>query len=228
MLNSITGLFKGKKEKSSNNSSNNLNRNVSVRSPEEIEDLEKVIKIGPVALVFVHADWCGHCQTYKPTWEELESTPGRQVNMAMIHHDMVENSPTLKNAEIPGYPSVLKVYPNGKIEQYKGTNSMPNIRDKTAMLKEILTPTNTYVVSQNAKRNIGNVTIGASTPPMLPVMKGGSLYAALSQALQAAGPTAVLLAANQMLPKRAAGSSARRTRKASRRSSRQKTRSRRS
>jgi thiol-disulfide isomerase/thioredoxin len=229
MFKAISGLMGSKSNTKGNNS-----KNVSVRSPEEIEELEKVIHVGPVAFVFVHADWCGHCQTYKPIWEELEGAPGRKANMAMIHHDMVEKSPTLKKANIPGYPSVLKVYPNGKIEQYNGTNAMPNIRDKSTMLNQIISPSLSYAVSQNTKRNLSNISarasknivVGATKAPELPVMKGGSLYAALSQALQQAGPAAVLLAASTALPpKRAAVSNTRRTRKAtSKKSSRAKSR----
>jgi len=135
MLSSIQSLF-GKRNNSPTES------NISVRSPDEIESLEKMIKVGPVTFVLVHADWCGPCQAYKPIWKQLEESPGRKANTAMIHHDMVENSPTLKKAKIPGYPSVLKVYQNGHIEEYKGdgnnkTNSMPNIRDTKVMSSEL-------------------------------------------------------------------------------------------
>ena len=134
------------------------NPNISVRSPEEVKDLESLIKTGPVTLVLVHADWCGHCQTYKPMWSELENVPGRTANMAMIHHDMVEKSPTLKNAKIPGYPTVLKVYQNGHIEEYKGeekgkTNAVPNMRDMPTMRKEI---TRSVVPESLTLQNIAN------------------------------------------------------------------------
>jgi hypothetical protein len=112
-----------------------------VRSPDHLDDLEKLVKIGPVTFILVHADWCGPCQSYKPIWSELERSPGRTANMAMIHHDMVEHSPLLKKAKIPGFPTVLKVYPDGKMEEYKidnqKTNSVPNIRDKETMLSEL-------------------------------------------------------------------------------------------
>ena len=208
MFKAFSGILSpNSKNNAKNNSKNPSDGEVSVRSPEEIADLEKTVHIGPVTFILVHADWCGPCQMYKPIWKELEHVPGRKANMAMIHHDMVEHSPMLKKANIPGYPSVLKVYPNGKIEEYKGTNSMPNIRDKDAMIKELLTPNHAYAVSQNTKRNIGNI--------VPPAMKGGSLYAALTMALQQAGPTAVLFAASQALPpKRTGPNSARRTRKA--------------
>lgn len=293
-------------------------KNVSVRSPDEILELEKLIKSGPVTFVFVHADWCGHCQTYKPIWNELLSVPGRSANMGMIHHDMVEKSPLLKNAKIPGYPTVLKVYSNGHIEKYKGennemTNAVPNARSIESMKKELLTipilnmsgssprssvidsielsnknlvqnvtkmnkqnvvktlmrnsnkkslKTNllnsldqllennkqskkannsnnnnngnikVFAVSQKTKRNLQNraptlairnaaivpknneISIGATK--IVPPMTGGSLFTALAQAVQQAGPTAVLLLANEAIrvpPKKTRGSTMRLTRK---------------
>jgi thiol-disulfide isomerase/thioredoxin len=160
MLSSLQGLF-GKSNSSVAQpvsalpASTNNKGDISVRTPDEIEDLEKAIKVGPVIFVFVHADWCGHCQTYKPIWQELENAPGRQANMAMIHHDMVEKSPTLKNAKIPGYPTVLKVYPDGRIEDYdeKGskTNAVPNIRDKMNMLKQLSEVVGTQQKTNNSQ-----------------------------------------------------------------------------
>lgn len=289
-------------------------KNVSVRSPDEIQELEKLIKSGPVTFVFIHADWCGHCQTYKPIWNELLSVPGRSANMGMIHHDMVEKSPLIKNAKIPGYPTVLKVFPNGHIEKYKGennemTNAVPNARSIESMKKELLaipivntsqsgsvidsivssnenqvqnvTKMNkqnvvktlmrnsnkkslksnllnsldallennkqskrsnnssnnnanikVFAVSQKTKRNLQNrapslairnnavapknneISIGATK--IVPPMTGGSLFTALTQAVQQAGPTALLLLANEAIrvpPKKTRGSTMRLTRK---------------
>jgi len=291
-----------------------LQKNVSVRSPDEIQELEKLIKSGPVTFVFIHADWCGHCQTYKPIWNELLSVPGRSANMGMIHHDMVEKSPLIKNAKIPGYPTVLKVFPNGHIEKYKGennemTNAVPNARSIESMKKELLAipivntsqsgsvidsielsnknlvqnvtkmnkqnVVNTLMrnsnkkslksnllnsldallennkqskrsnnssnnnrnikvlaVSQKTKRNLQNrapslairnntvapkyneISIGATK--IVPPMTGGSLFTALAQAVQQAGPTALLLLANEAIrvpPKKTRGSTMRLTRK---------------
>ena len=156
MLSAISNMF-GKKDKSPEELSNN---SISVRSPDEVESLEKIITKGPVTYIFVHADWCGHCQTYKPLWNELTNIPGRTANMGMIHHDMVEKSRILKKAKIPGYPTVLKVFPNSHIEIYKGqnnedTNAIPNMRDLKIMKKEILsTPTSRFfnLLDMNNKR----------------------------------------------------------------------------
>jgi len=212
---------------------------LSVRSPDQISDLENLISTGPVTFILVHADWCGPCQRYKPQWKELSDIPGRQTNVAMIHHDMVEKSNILKDAKIPGYPSVLKVFPNGHIETYhdenkKATNGMPDIRDNDKMKKELLS---IPVLNKEMKKpkSMINTLLGNETndkrPTILPVsqftrrnisnMKGGSLYHALSAALKASGPAATLLFANEALrsrkstipPKKNRGSTKRLTRK---------------
>lgn len=244
MFSSLTGLF-GKNTPKANSEEKG---NVSVRSPDDIKDLENLISVGPVTFVLVHADWCGPCQMYKPTWKELENVPGRTANMAMVHHDMVEHSSMLNKAKIPGYPTVLKVYPDGTVEKYNGnTNAVPNIRDKVNMTKELTTPGTAFAASLNTRRNMNNsrvavhnslqpgqgLTIGATNAPklgLLPMamkggrravrpMRGGSLFAALSQALVQAGPSVLLLGATQLLPpKKGTGSSMRLTRKSASRS----------
>jgi len=160
MLSALTSMFDKKKDTKSNNV-------ISVRSPDELEELNDVISKGPVAYVFVHADWCGHCQTYKPIWDELSNIPGRTANMAMIHHDMVEKSPVLKDAKIPGYPSVLKVYPNKHIEAYKNetnesTNGMPNIRDLENMKKQILSAVTVTATASNTNARNSMVVLNSN------------------------------------------------------------------
>jgi thiol-disulfide isomerase/thioredoxin len=181
MFESLSSLFGAKKTNVNSKSVGKPQESdISVRSPEHVDDLEKLVKIGPVTFILVHADWCGPCQSYKPIWSELERSPGRTANMAMIHHDMVEHCPLLKKAKIPGFPSVLKVYPDGKIEEYKmenkKTNSVPNIRDKESMAAELksipvdkflntVKPKSTSPVSLRPKINIPR----AFTPSIKPI-----------------------------------------------------------
>ena len=111
-------------------------------------------------------------------------------------------------------------------------------------------PGTAFAASLNTRRNLNNtkvavhntlqpgkgLTIGATDAPRinLPVMtgggpmRGGCLYAALTQALMQAGPTVLLLGATQLLPpKKGTGSSVRLTRKSKRGGGRRrKTRSR--
>ena len=111
--------------------------NIDVRSTGDIASLEKIIKGGPITIVLIYADWCGHCTRFKENvWSKLLKT-GHRASLASIHHDQLENT-SLKDAKIKGYPSVLVVGKDGKPAVFKGpegedepTNAMPNTDIKT-------------------------------------------------------------------------------------------------
>jgi thiol-disulfide isomerase/thioredoxin len=214
---------------------------VNVRSEKQVPKLEELIAAGPITFVLVYADWCGHCHEYMPTWKEFENAPGRTANIAKVHHDMLENVPTIKNAKIQGYPSVIRVEPSGKITDYKVpgtpnkvTNAMPTMRDEQAMMRELkaAAPSATPVaapVPPTVKMTAPSSNSGEpgfqddvaeagdlrAKSALLPQQGGGmSVAAAFMSAVQAAGPAALLLAATSMLPRRS------RTYKSPKRSSR--------
>ena len=127
-----------------------------------------MVRRGPSTFVLVYADWCGHCQRYKPMWEELTTTPGRIANMAAVRDDVFKKIPTIANAEIEGFPSVIKVSPNGSIERYyvqgKSTNALDSgkMRDMGFMRKEISTTPRSIMAS-----NMASINTPAATPEPL-------------------------------------------------------------
>jgi hypothetical protein len=119
---------------------------IDVRSEKDIPKLEALIHKGPITFILVYADWCGHCQNYKPMWSKFEKTPGRVANIARVQETMFPKS-SIKDAKIEGYPSVIKVTPTGEIEEYNVpgsrhplTNAVPYMREEDTMMKELTTP----------------------------------------------------------------------------------------
>lgn len=118
-----------------------------IQDASQIPELEAAIKKGPATMILVHADWCGHCQTYKPTWSDLENTPGRIANIARVKETVFPQIPSISNAKIQGYPSVVVVTPEGDVEEFpvegstETTNAVPFMRDIPKMSKELRQPT---------------------------------------------------------------------------------------
>ncbi len=172
-------------------------KGVDIRSTADAAKLQSMMKNGAPTFVLIYADWCGHCHRYLPTWDKLENTPGRTANMARVHYDMQDKIPEIKDAKIQGYPSVIKVLPDGRIQSYASeggaTNAMPNMREETEMEAEL----------QGKDPHMSNSPNSPASPQIGGSQTGGSVLAALTSAIQQAGPAALLLLASAALPRQA-------------------------
>lgn len=144
---------------------------IDVRKESQIDTLMQMFESGRAMIVLVYADWCGHCHNYLPTWHSLEKTPGRTANIASVHHDIFDKISLFSNAKIDGFPSVIKVNPDGTLEQYNIpgsstiTNANPNMRDVESMVKELraANPAVQFHASAQNRQN-HRVVRRASTP----------------------------------------------------------------
>jgi len=73
-----------------------------------------------------YAEWCGHCKTAKPEFEQLVAKSPMDVNGVKCNIRMVspEKEPELaKGRAIKGFPTFLMETPDGKTVEYKGSRS---------------------------------------------------------------------------------------------------------
>lgn len=124
-----------------------------VRSKNDIGAFESLLGRGPLTIVLVYADWCGHCQTFKQNmWNEVSAMPNKTLNTASVHYDMVENT-SLKNAKIEGYPSLLLVGTNKQPASFqengKETNALPTPQSLQELKSMVNAPVNSPVSNAN-------------------------------------------------------------------------------
>lgn len=100
-------------------------KNVDVRKPEDRKELQIIIETHPITFILIHADWCGHCQTFKEkVWSKLEELPDTKNGLAAIHHDQLEGT-EFADAKIRGYPSVI-VVGKKKLAEFKDEEGVSN------------------------------------------------------------------------------------------------------
>lgn len=148
-----------------------VNDDIDVREEADLNKFSELSAKHPILLVFIYADWCGHCTTYKPIWEKLKATINRQMPMARMNESMLSNSP-LSNAKISGYPSVVLFGTKDKsLASFKDSdsgemnNSIPNIRDESAMTKLIrANPSKVMDMNNSSQDNNTQDSISRSNP----------------------------------------------------------------
>jgi len=149
---------KSKKSKSSRKTSG---KRIDVRSAADVPAFESLLGRGPMTIVLVHADWCGHCQTFKKNvWNKVPNSATNKINTASVHHDMLENT-SLAGSKLEGYPSLLLVGKDKKPAVYKNnegneTNAMPQPENAEELNKMVNTPVNENIGNANSVNNNNN------------------------------------------------------------------------
>lgn len=144
-----------------------------VRNEKDVAELEKTLSIGPITLVLVYADWCGHCNTFKKEmWNNVPTVPNKTVNTASVHYDMLDKT-SLSNAKIEGYPSLLLVGTDKKPADFKDeegvkTNAMPMPQSPAELTNIVTAPVPQPVKNANSVAekisNLRNASVPSAAP----------------------------------------------------------------
>ena len=117
-----------------------------VRSNNMMGELTKRIRAGPITMIMVYADWCGHCHHMMPHFKEAAKSPDRSVQAVMLNETMLNKAnssitsinQSAKPISVDGYPSILLVDRMGnkvtEVEAVKNTNTMTKVMNESGSL----------------------------------------------------------------------------------------------
>jgi thiol-disulfide isomerase/thioredoxin len=132
--------------------------------------LKDLMGKSPVILVLVYADWCGHCQHFKPDWKSLEQLPNRNMSMVSIRDDVFSSSPLNNMVTAEGYPTiaVVKTASNTAVNlPTRDKAKLTNVVTNAPMIAESPSPLNSNV--KNVMNNSGISTANyVNTENMFP------------------------------------------------------------
>jgi thioredoxin-like negative regulator of GroEL len=77
-----------------------------------------------ITLNLFKADWCDHCNTFKPTWEALQKN--KQFNIKYKTFDADEHKSEIANWKIEGFPTLILQTGNKSVE-FVGQKTMESI-----------------------------------------------------------------------------------------------------
>lgn len=74
----------------------------------------KELFTSPKELIFFKANWCGHCQRFKPVWDEVVSECNKydkysHVRMTELDIDTDSAKPLMQKHNVRGFPHVVLV-----------------------------------------------------------------------------------------------------------------------
>jgi protein disulfide-isomerase-like protein len=88
---------------------------------------------GECVVALFYADWCGHCQSFKPEFEKaMEKLNGQTDNkgnkLRLIKVDCDVEKALAKEYDVSGYPTVKILYDDGTVSEYGGERSYEGLR----------------------------------------------------------------------------------------------------
>jgi len=140
---------------------------IDVRSKADIPELMKRIVKGPITIVLVYADWCGHCHTFKPTFNKAIQNKKNSSQVASINETMIadvnkaiqQHNPNATPIKVNGYPSIESLHSEyGSMKNIPQDSLEETLINAGNLAKESISPNfNNYMATPEP-------SVGQNTP----------------------------------------------------------------
>ena len=155
---------------------------VDIRESGSMDELMKRVRSGPITIVLVYADWCGHCTEFMPHFDKAAKSNMRTAQVAKINESAVESmnmalksmNQSAKTPTIEGYPTVISIDTKGNsvanINAIKDSAVMEQVMAKAGPAAIESSNMNSTMKSTNMKSNKAmnsNMMLNTSLPPVV-------------------------------------------------------------
>lgn len=80
----------------------------------------------PKRLILFKAEWCGHCQSFKTTWEQVQKKL-KKNNLEFITYDSDNNAEMMKKYNVKGFPTIM-LETNTNVKEFTGMRNLEAIK----------------------------------------------------------------------------------------------------
>lgn len=74
-------------------------------------------------LVLFHAEWCGHCKNFMPTWNEAK-TSLQSSDVVLKDFEADTNKEVMKENQVSSFPTLKLFKKNGEVVEYEGERTL--------------------------------------------------------------------------------------------------------
>lgn len=94
------------------------------RRSKEVSEESFVTGTDGNTIYFFRANWCGHCQRFKPTWDSFvdrcnKSDEHQNLEIVELDVDKEESKPLLQKYNVRGFPTVILVDSKGDVKHFQ-------------------------------------------------------------------------------------------------------------
>jgi protein disulfide-isomerase A1 len=89
---------------------------------------DELVFSGKNVLIEFYAPWCGHCKKLAPVWDKLGEAYKNESGLTIAKMDATANDVPSDKFEVSGFPTIMFVTKDGKVEKYSGGRELADFQ----------------------------------------------------------------------------------------------------